>query len=118
MGIEPGMYFQVAPKYWFMYFRRMNRAVEQWVIYLYVAGRRLALSTQAEANLRRLCDKYLKGAYRIQVVDLMEEPALAKEHGIVATPMVVRIKPVPFRKFIGTLANEERARFALGCQQS
>lgn len=91
----------------------MNRTVEQWVLHLYVAGRRLALSVQAENNLRRFCEKHLRGAYRIQVVDLVDEPSLAREHDIVATPMVVRIKPVPFRKFIGTMANEERTRFAL-----
>ena len=86
---------------------------EQCVLHLYVAGRRLALSVQAETNLRVFCDKYLKGTYRIQVVDLVEEPALAREHGIVATPMVVRVRPLPFRKLIGNLANEERARLTL-----
>ena len=95
----------------------MNRTVEQWVLYLYVAGRRLALSMQAEANLRRFCEKYLKGAYRIQVVDLAEEPAAAREHGIVATPMLVRVHPVPFRKLVGTLSNEERARYWLEIQK-
>jgi circadian clock protein KaiB len=91
----------------------MNRSVEQWVLHLYVAGRRLALSVQAEANLRAFCDKYLKGIYRIQVVDLVEEPVLAREHGIVATPMVVRVRPEPYRKLFGNLTNEERARMAL-----
>ena len=91
----------------------MNRSVEQWVLHLYVAGRRLSLSMQAEANLRAFCDKYLKGIYRIQVVDLVEEPVLAREHGIVATPMIVRVRPVPFRKLFGTMTNEERARMAL-----
>jgi circadian clock protein KaiB len=91
----------------------MNRQLEQWVLHLYVAGRGLALSAQAEANLKGFCDKYLRGVYRIQVVDLVEEPALAREHGIVATPMVVRVRPVPFRKLFGSMTNEERARTAL-----
>ena len=95
----------------------MNRTVEQWVLYLYVAGRRLALSMQAEANLRRICDQYLKGVYRIQVVDLAEEPALAKEHGVVATPMLVRVHPTPFRKLVGPMAHEERALLMLGLQK-
>ena len=95
----------------------MNRTVEQWVLQLYVAGRRLSLSMQAEANLRRLCDKYLKSAYRIQVFDLAEEPALAREYGVVATPMLVRVRPEPFRKLVGTLAHEERALMMLGLQK-
>ena len=92
-------------------------AAEQWVLHLYVAGRRLSLSMQAEANLRAFCDKYLKGIYRIQVVDLAEEPALAKEHGVVATPMLVRVRPEPFRKLVGNLAHEERTLLMLGLQK-
>lgn len=86
---------------------------EQWVLHLYVAGRALGLSRQAEANLRKLCDRHLLGRYRIQIIDLVEDPGLAKEHQVTAVPMVVRVEPPPFRKIVGTLGNEAGALLQL-----
>ena len=87
---------------------------EQWVLHLYVAGRAIGLSRQAEENLRKLCDLHLQGRYRIQVIDLVEEPGLAREHQVTAVPMVVRVEPPPFRKIVGTLSNEAGALLQLG----
>ena len=86
---------------------------QQWVLHLYVAGRALGLSRQAETNLRKLCDQHLQGRYRIQVIDLAEEPGLAREHQVTAVPMVVRIEPPPFRKIVGTLGSEAGALLQL-----
>lgn len=92
----------------------MNSDPEQsWLLRLYVAGRSARLSYMAEANLTALCEKYLRGRYRIEVVDLSADPRLAKEHEIVAVPAVVRERPVPFRKVIGDLRDTERALFGL-----
>lgn len=60
-----------------------------------------------------MCREHVKTSYRIDVVDLLENPALAREHEVVAVPMVVRESPVPIRKVIGDLSNVERALFAL-----
>jgi circadian clock protein KaiB len=88
-------------------------ADESWLLRLYVARRSASLSYRAEANLTSLCEKYLRGRYRIDVIDLSADPRLAKEHEIVAVPTVVRERPVPFRKVIGDLRDTERALFAL-----
>ena len=55
----------------------------------------------------------VKARYRIEVIDVLEHPALAREHGIVAVPMVVREAPLPIRKAVGDLSAAQRALFGL-----
>ena len=85
---------------------------EEWLLRLYVSGRGW-LTSRTETNLERLCRQYLKGRYRIDVIDLLENPALAREHEIVAVPMLVREAPVPIRKVVGDLSDTKRALLAL-----
>jgi circadian clock protein KaiB len=85
---------------------------EEWLLRLYVYGRGW-LTSRTETNLERLCRQYLKGRYRIDVIDLQENPALAREHEIVAVPMLVREAPVPIRKVVGDLSDTKRALAAL-----
>jgi circadian clock protein KaiB len=65
-------------------------------------------SILALANLRKLCEKHLAGRYRLEVIDLMKNPELAKIDRILAVPTLIRKLPVPIRKFIGNLSNPER----------
>ena len=90
----------------------MQARKESWLLKLYVSGSG-RLAREARANLERLCAQYLSGGYRIEVIDLLEHPAAAKEHGIVAVPMVVREAPVPIRKAVGNLSQTPRALFSL-----
>jgi circadian clock protein KaiB len=83
-----------------------------WHLRLYVAGR-TQQSRRALDNLRRLCEAHLAGKYRINVIDLLESPELAKDHEIVAVPMVVRESPVPIRKIIGDFSDTAKALIAL-----
>lgn len=85
---------------------------EEWLLRLYVSGRGW-LTSRTETNLERLCRQYLKGRYRIDVIDLQENPVLAREHGIVAVPMLVREAPVPIRKVVGDLSDTRLALLAL-----
>lgn len=80
---------------------------------LYVAGQTERSST-AEANLRALCESRLPGGYELEVVDTREQPALAEEQRILATPTVVRLTPPPQRRVIGDLSDRRRAAYALG----
>jgi circadian clock protein KaiB len=91
----------------------VNVVGEKWRLSLYVAGRARRLSCTAENNLRALCETYLTGRYEIRVVDLLEEPHLARMHEIVAVPTVVREHPVPLRKVIGDLTRNERTLLGL-----
>jgi circadian clock protein KaiB len=83
-----------------------------WELRLYVAGQ-TAKSLQAFANLKRICEEHLGGKYRIEVVDLVKNPELAKGDQIFALPTLVRKLPEPVRKIIGDLSNTERVLVGL-----
>ena len=84
----------------------------KWELRLYVAGQ-TAKSLQAFANLKQICEKHLGDRYRIEVVDLMKNPELAKGDQIFAIPTLVRKLPEPVRKIIGDLSNTERVLVGL-----
>jgi circadian clock protein KaiB len=83
-----------------------------WDLRLYVAGQ-TPKSMTAFANLKRICEDYLAGKYRIEVVDLLKEPQLAKGDQILALPTLVRKLPEPIKKIIGDLSNTERTLVGL-----
>jgi circadian clock protein KaiB len=83
-----------------------------WELRLYVAGK-TAKSMAAFENLTRLCEEHLHGKYKIEVVDLLVHPQLARGDQIVAIPTLVRKLPQPIRKVIGDLSNVERALVGL-----
>jgi circadian clock protein KaiB len=82
---------------------------------LYVAGQ-TPKSLTALANLKRLCEQELAGRYEIEVVDLLEQPHLARRDEILAVPTLVRRLPPPIRKVIGDLSSHERVLIGLGLQ--
>lgn len=79
---------------------------------LYVAGH-TPRSLEAFSNLKKICEEHLKGRYSIEVIDLLENPRLAKGDQILAVPTLVRRLPEPVRKIIGTLADTERVLVGL-----
>ncbi|HEY1287205.1 MAG TPA: circadian clock KaiB family protein [Burkholderiales bacterium] len=85
---------------------------EKWQLRLYVAGQ-TPRSLAAQRNLKTICDEYLQGQYRIEIVDLLKNPRLAKEHQIVAIPTLIRKLPEPLRKIVGDLSNTERTLVGL-----
>ena len=85
---------------------------EVWELRLYVAGK-TAKSMAALENLTRICEEHLPGKYRIEVVDLLVHPQLAKGDQIVAIPTLVRKLPEPIRKVIGDLSNVDRTLVGL-----
>jgi len=83
-----------------------------WILKLYVAGQ-TSKSLAAFANLKKICEEHLSGRYRIEIVDLLKNPQLAKGDQIIAVPTVVRQLPPPVKKLIGDLANTERVLVGL-----
>jgi len=79
---------------------------------LYVAGQ-TSRSLAALANLKRICEEHLQGRYRIEVIDLLERPQLARGDQILALPTLVRKLPEPIRKLVGDLSDTERALVGL-----
>lgn len=84
----------------------------KWCLRLYVAGN-TPNSISAFSNLKEICDKHLGGRYQIEVVDLLENPTLAKGDQIVAIPTLVRKLPYPVKKIIGDLSNRDRVLVGL-----
>jgi circadian clock protein KaiB len=80
---------------------------ENFVLRLYVAGQ-TPKCMRAFANLKRICEQYLRDRYRIEMIDLLQNPGLARGDQILAVPTLVRRVPVPVRKIIGDLSNTER----------
>ena len=85
---------------------------EQWTLKLYIAGQTPKAIT-AFSNLQKICKEHLKGKYNIKVIDLLENPQLARGDQILAVPTLVRKLPVPVRKIIGDLSNTERVLVGL-----
>jgi circadian clock protein KaiB len=79
---------------------------------LYVAGQ-TPRSLQAFANLKKICEEHLAGRYKIQIIDLLQNPKLAKGDQILAIPTLVRNIPKPARKIIGDLSNTDRVLVGL-----
>ena len=85
---------------------------EIFILRLYVAGQ-TKKSMTAFANLKKICEEYLAGRYRIEVIDLLENPQLSKGDQILAVPTLVRKLPPPLKKIIGDLSNTERVLVGL-----
>lgn len=83
---------------------------------LYVAGE-TPKSLAAIRNLEKICAEHLAGTYKIEVVDLKKSPQLAREHGIVAIPTLVKELPVPIRKIIGDLSDTQKVLVHLSVEE-
>jgi circadian clock protein KaiB len=90
---------------------------ETWILRLYVAGQ-TPNSVAAFANLKKICAEHLAGCYEIEVIDLMKNPQLAKDHQIVAIPTLIRKLPTPVKKIIGNLSNTERVLVGLDLRKA
>jgi circadian clock protein KaiB len=85
---------------------------KQWQLRLYVAGQ-TPKSVTAFANLKRFCEEHLAGDFEIEVIDLVENPRLAKDDQIVAIPTLVGKLPQPIRMLIGDLSDTKRTLVGL-----
>ena len=90
----------------------MAKKEQTWELRLYVAGQ-TPKCISAVQNLKRYCETHLKGKYKIEVIDLLEQPQLAEGDQIFAIPTLVRKMPQPIRKIIGDLSNEEKVLVGL-----
>jgi circadian clock protein KaiB len=90
---------------------------DRWILRLYVAGKTPKCIT-AFNNLKKICEDQLNGKYEIEVIDLLENPQLSREHQILAIPTLVRKLPVPVRKIIGDLSDTEKVIVGLDIKPS
>jgi len=92
--------------------RRKGDTTPQWRLRLYVAGS-TPKSLTAFANLKEICERHLGGRYSIEIIDLLQNPQLARGDQIIAVPTLVRKLPHPVKKIIGDLSNTERVLVGL-----
>ena len=85
---------------------------ELYVLRLYVTGL-TPRSTRAIENVRAICEEHLQGRYELEVIDIYQQPVLAKGEQIVAAPTLIRQLPAPLRRIIGDLSNRERVLVGL-----
>jgi circadian clock protein KaiB len=85
-----------------------ERAEEaKYILRLYIAGKKRK-SSKAIANLKRICEEHLAGRYELEVIDILEQPTLARDEQIVAVPALVKKLPDPLRKLIGDMSDKEK----------
>ncbi|HOG18710.1 MAG TPA: circadian clock KaiB family protein [Syntrophales bacterium] len=84
-----------------------KRGQEKYLLRLYVAGATPA-STAAIRNIKKICDENLRGCYELAVIDIYQQPVLARDEQILAAPTLIKKLPLPIRRFIGDMANKER----------
>lgn len=87
-------------------------AEDGYVLRLFFAGH-TGRSRAAVENLRTICDRELAGQYRLELIDVLEQPELAEKYNIVATPTLIKALPLPLRRIIGDLSDSERVLLGL-----
>ena len=80
---------------------------ERYVLRLYVAGM-TPKSSQAIMNITQICKDHLKGRYDLRVIDIYQQPTLARGEQIIAAPTLIKKLPLPLRRFIGNMVNREK----------
>ncbi len=89
-----------------------RRADRDYVLRLYVTGS-TPRSSRAIRSIKAICEEHLKGRYRLEVIDIYQRPALARDEQIVATPTLIRELPPPIRRLIGDLSDTDRVLVGL-----
>jgi circadian clock protein KaiB len=90
---------------------------DKYILRLYITGM-TRRSARAIENVRRICDERLQGRYELQVVDLYQQPVLAKGEQIVAAPTLIKRLPLPLRRIIGDMSDQDRVLIGLDLQPS
>ena len=80
---------------------------EKYILRLYVTGL-TQRSTKAITNVKGFCETYLKGRYELEVIDIYQQPHLAKGEQIIAAPTLINKHPLPLRKLIGDMSDQEK----------
>jgi circadian clock protein KaiB len=99
----PRATFELAPE---------AAGLERYVLRLYVAGM-TPRAGRAIENVRLICDQHLEGRYDLEVIDIYQQPVLAKGRQIIAAPTLIKELPLPLRRIIGDMSNTDRVLLGL-----
>ena len=90
-------------------------STQKFVLRLYIAGI-TPRSEEAIRNVKALCDEYLSGRYDLQIIDIYQQPVLAKGEQIIAAPTLIKKLPLPLRRLIGSMADRDKLLVGLDLQ--
>ena len=101
--------------------KRLQKAAEEqrpqrYLLRLYVTGTTPA-SARAIERVHVFCEAHLRGRYQLEVIDIYQKPALARDEQIIATPTLIKVLPVPLRRVIGDLSKTDRVLFGLDLRE-
>ena len=85
---------------------------EQYVLRLYITGM-TPRAGRAIENVRAICDQHLEGRYDLEVIDVYQQPVLARDQQIIAAPTLIKEHPLPLRRIIGDMSNHDRVLVGL-----
>ncbi len=85
---------------------------DKYILRLYITGT-TSRSVLALTNLKKICEEHLEGRYELEVIDLYQMPSLAKDEQIIAAPTLIKNLPLPFRRIIGDMSNQEKVLLGL-----
>jgi circadian clock protein KaiB len=94
----------------------LDQRAQRYVLRLYVTGTTPA-SSRAIERVRSICEEHLHGRYELDVIDIYQKPALAKDEQIIATPTLIKVLPAPLRRFIGDLSRAEKILFGMDLRE-
>ena len=89
---------------------------EKYILRLYVTGT-TPQSVKAISNIKNICETYLKGRYDLEVIDLYQQPGLAKGEQIIAAPTLIKKLPLPLRRMIGDMSGTEKVLVGLDLRE-
>ncbi len=90
---------------------------KNYVLRLYVTGA-TPRSVRAIENVKKICEKHLKGYYRLDVIDLYQQPDLAQAEQVIAAPTLIKQLPLPVRRILGDMSKTERVLVGLGLREN
>ncbi len=88
-----------------------------YILRLYIAGN-TSRSAQAIVNIHDICESHLKGRYQLEVIDIYQQPSLAKGEQIIAVPTLIKYLPLPLKRIIGDMSKTERVIFGMDLRKT
>jgi circadian clock protein KaiB len=84
-----------------------HKEKQKYLLRLFVTGQ-TPRSVKSIENLKKLCERYLKGRYELEVIDIYQQPEMATENQIIAAPTLIKKLPLPLRRLVGDFSNQDR----------
>lgn len=89
-----------------------DKVKQKYLLRLFVTGQ-TPRSVKSIENLKKLCERYLKGRYELEVIDIYQQPEMASENQIIAAPTLIKKLPLPLRRLVGDFSNQDRVVIGL-----